>query len=96
MLPKRESYHELLAYFSVTQRKVLDGYGEISILKAFGINIPFYNNNWAPGNVSMSQAFYIHCSLADCCLYCGIFLSPTEKDHPSSPPLKLHEAANPV
>lgn len=61
--PKRESSHELLAYFSVTQRKVLDGYGDMSILKAFGINIPFYNNNWAPGNASLSRAFYIHAFL---------------------------------
>lgn len=34
--------YELLAYFPLTQRKVLDGYGEMSILKAFGMNIPFF------------------------------------------------------
>lgn len=49
-----------LAYFSVAQRKVLDGYGEMSILKAFGINIPFCNDNWAPGNASMSWGLDMH------------------------------------
>lgn len=90
-LPKRQAYHEVLADFSVTSRKVLDGYEETSILKASGINILFYKNNWAAGCASISWAFYICCPPADCCLYYNILLSPTKN---SPLPLKLHEAAN--
>lgn len=68
-LPKREAYHEVLAYFSVTLRKVLDGYEEMSILKASGINILFCQNNRAAGSVSILQALYICCPPADRCSY---------------------------
>lgn len=79
------------AYFSVTVRKVLDGYEEMSILMVSGINILFYKNNWAAGSASLSWAFYICCPPADCCLYYNILLYPTKN---SPLPLKLHEAAN--
>ena len=75
----------------------------MSILKAFGMNILFHNNNCALGNVSMSQAFYICFPLADCGLYCNVppslpppctpptFPPPPAKNNPL--PWKLHEAA---
>lgn len=63
----------------------------MSILKAFGMNILFHNNNWALGNASMSWAFYICSPLAGCRLYCNIPLSAA-KNNPL--PLKLWEAAS--
>lgn len=92
--PKTETYYEVLAYFSVAQREVLDGYGEMSILKVFGINIAFCNDNWAPGNASMSWAFACAAPLqiAPCIVASGP-LFPAKKN---PLPLKLHEAANRV
>ena len=62
-------------------RKVLDGYEEMSILKAFGINILFYENNWAAGSVSISQQFYIYVPLTDGCIVTSF--SPLPKLVPS-------------
>lgn len=89
-LPKSQAYHEVLAYFSVTLRKVLDGEEEMSILKAFGMNILFHNNNCALGNASMSQAFYICFPLSDCGLYCNVPPSPPPPCTPPPAPSPLH------